>query len=250
MTTSPKCSNCGRCGGDSTGGATINTVGCTGACLLWTLELVETLFRRDWAHPWEDWNVPPEEMVAFTVICAGISELGCGYLQWARTSGCTMIKQVHERYAARVRLRHALDVAATRCPDEITTFYQTLGTVHERCLQLPTVCYTLHLQTDANEAGNVYLTSMSGVAVSTVMTLGRAPVNPCPLLPPPFYRIAADGNLYTFEEFHAYYGGQKTQNLWTLAAPCYAHEIRMVDAGGEVIQDSWGWAGWHGAGPR
>ena len=242
MTTSPKCSNCGRCGGDSAGGATINTIGCTGACLLWALELVETLFRRDWAHPWEDWNVRPEDMVAFTVICAGISELGCGYLQWARTSGCTMIKNVHERYAACVKQRHALDVA-TRCPDEITTFYQTLGTVHERCLQLPTVFYTLHLQTDPDDAGHMHLTSMSGVSVSKVMMLGRAPVNPCPLVPQPFYRIAADGNLYTFEEFVAYYGEENTQNLWTLAAPCYAHEIVMVDAGGEVIQDCWGWAG-------
>ena len=242
MTTSPKCSNCGRCGGDSAGGATINTVGCTGACLLWALQLVETLFRRDWAHPWEHWSVRPEDVVSFGVICAGISELGCGYLYWVRTSGCTTIKEVHERYASCVRHRHALDVAA-RCPDEVTTFCQTLGTVHERCLQLPTVLYTLHLKTAPDDSGQMALTSMSGVSVSKVMMLGRGPVNPWPLVPQPFYRIAADGNLYTFDEFVAYYGEENTQNLWTLAAPCYDHEIVMVDAGGEVIQDGWGWAG-------
>ena len=203
------------------------------------MELVETLFR---VHPWEDWNMRPEDMVALTVIFAGISELGCGYLQWARTSGCTIIKEVHDRYAARIKLRHALDVA-TRCPDEIETFYQTLGTVHERSLQLRTVCYTLHLQIDGDDAGQMHLRSMSGVSVSKVMMMGRAPVNPWLLVPQPFYRIAADGNLYTFEEFHAHYGGDNTQNLWTLAAPCYDHRILLLDACGEVIQNGWGWAG-------
>ena len=237
MTPTPKCANCGRCGGSPAGGATINTMGCTGACLHWAADLVRNWLYQNTDHLWQHWSVNPNDAVSFGVIGAGISELGCGYLHWMRPQACAAIEEVHDRYTSFVRHVHPLDLAA-RCPDEVKPFYVTLATLHERCVQLPTQLYALLWEPAPQDACNMVLTSMTGESVGEIMMPRDGPLNPWQLLPQPFYSIAADGNLYTFQEFLAYYGEETSHSLWTLAAPCYDHMIDIMDEDGDRL------AGW------
>ena len=55
-----ECSNCGRRGCAPADGATINTGGCTGACLRWAVRLVQhclSLSKFSKCNPWEHWTV-------------------------------------------------------------------------------------------------------------------------------------------------------------------------------------------------
>ena len=118
MGTISKCSNCGRCGGAEADGATINTMGCTGACLHWAVQFMRNCLPWDQGNPWEQWSANPKDAVCFRLIGAGISELGLGYVHWIQTDACAVLKEMHDRYACFVTRVHPLDVAA-RCPDEV-----------------------------------------------------------------------------------------------------------------------------------
>ena len=78
---------------------------------------------------------------------------------------------------------------------------------------------------------------MTGESVGEILMPCHGPLNPWQLLPQPFYRIAADGNLYTSQEFLAYYGEETSHSLWTLAAPFYDHMIDIVDENGGRIEE-------------
>ena len=78
---------------------------------------------------------------------------------------------------------------------------------------------------------------MTGESVGEILMPCHGPLNPWQLLPQPFYRIAADGNLYTFQEFSAYYGEETSHSLWTLAAPFYNHMIDIVNENGGRIEE-------------
>ena len=77
---------------------------------------------------------------------------------------------------------------------------------------------------------------MSGVAVRHASVPRDEPVNVWKHLPPPLYRVAADGNLYTFQDYAAYYGEERSKELWTRAAPCYDHLINLVTQDGDMLQ--------------
>ena len=175
-------------------------MGCTGACLHWAADLVRNWLYRDTEHLWQHWSVNPNDAVSFGVIGAGISELGCGYLHWSRTEACAAIEEVHDRYTSFVRHVHPLDLAAG-CPDEVKTYYVTLATLRERLVQLPTKVYALNFEPALNDEWNMVLTSMTGESVGEIMMPCDGPLNPWQLLPQSFYRTAADGNLYTFQDF-------------------------------------------------
>ena len=96
--------------------------------------------------------------------------------------------------------------------------------------------YELNLELAQNDSWRVVLTSVSGESVGEVMMPCHGPFNPWQLLPQPSLRIAADGNLYTFQEFLAYYGEETSHSWWTLAAPCYDHMIDILDENGGRIE--------------
>ncbi len=194
-------------------------------------------FYENTEHPWEHWRLNPNDAVSFEVICASISALGCGYLHFMQPPACAAIKEVHDRYTSFVKNLHPLDLAAG-CPDAVRTYYVTLASLHERCVQLPTKVYALSFEPAQNDAWHVVITSMSGESVGEAMMPCHGPLNPWQLLPQPFYSIAADGNLYTFQEFRDYYGEETFHSLWRLAAPCYDHMIDIVDQDGGRIE---GW---------
>ena len=127
-------------------------------------------------------------------------------------AACAAIKEVHDRYTSFVKKMHPLDLAAG-CPDAVRTYYVTLATLHERCVQLPTKVYALNLEPAQNDAWNMVLTSMTAESVGTIMMPCDGPLNPWQLLPQPFYSIAADGNLYTFQDFVTYYGIARASKL-------------------------------------
>ena len=238
MTPTPKCSNCGRCGGSQAGGATINTMGCTGACLHWAVALVRNCLHCNTEHPWENWTVTPNQAAAFGVIAAGISQLGCGYLHWNLPPACAAIEEVHDRYTFYMLYVHPLDLVAP-CPDEVNAYYVTLAALHERCVQLPTKVYALNLEPAQHDAWNMVLTSLNGESVGEILKpAGGLRLDPWKLLPQPFYSIAADGNLYTYQEFRDYYGEETFHSSWKRAFPCYDHDIDIVDEDGSRIE---GW---------
>ena len=109
-------------------------------------------------------------------------------------------------------------MVATLCPDVLALF-QSLDIVHQNCLQVPTVLYTLHCEVTEADFCRVQSTTMSGQLVNDVVVRRGVPLNAWQHVPEPPYRIADDGNLYTRQEFE-HYDGQKACDLWTRAPPC------------------------------
>ena len=121
-------------------------------------------------------------------------------------------------------------------PDDIAKFYPCLASLHERCEQLITKVYALSVQLAQNEERHLVLTSMSGAAMGNVKMPLCGSLTAGKLLPQPLYRRAADGNLYTLQEFWAYYGAETCNSLWVRAAPSYDHGIVVVDEQGRRVE--------------
>ena len=248
MSATPECSSCGRSGGFPVGGASINATGCTGACLRWAVQLLQSYLHCTTKHPGAHWNVHPNDVVSFGVIVTGINALGCGYLHWIQTGvswnmkkevcesyGTCALRELHERYTSLLRTVHEHYVSAT-LPDDIAKFYPCLASLHERCEQLITKVYALSVQLAQNEERHLVLASMSGAVVRDVNMPLCGSLTDGKLLPQPLYRRAADGNLYTLQEFLAYYGEETSHSLWARAPPCYDHRIVVVDEQGRRVE--------------
>ena len=79
MSMEVQCSSCGRTGGAPAGGAAINNIGCTGACLHWAVQLIgNPPFWEDEPFNWEAWALDPAELVCFQKICSNLNGFGCG----------------------------------------------------------------------------------------------------------------------------------------------------------------------------
>ena len=78
-----QCPSCERSGGGPAGGAAINSIGCTGACVHWAVQLIgNPPFWEDAPFNWEAWALDPAELVSFQKICSNLNGFGCGYLFW------------------------------------------------------------------------------------------------------------------------------------------------------------------------
>ena len=229
-----KCSHCTRCRGAPAHGATINSGGCTGACLHWALQFMRNCLQWSEGNPWEHWTANPRDAVTCRLICAGISDLGLGYLHWIQTDACAVVQELYERHASWAPPAHPW-VPAVRCLQEVKKDYQTLTTLHERCVQLPTKVYALNLQLAEDDSWRVVLSSMNGEPVGEFIMPSHGPLNPWQHVPQSSLRIAADGNLYTFQDFVDYYGEETSHRWWARAAPCYDHKIDFLHANGDRI---------------
>ena len=108
--------------------------------------------------------------------------------------------------------------------------------MHERCVQLPTKVYALSLDIAPDDSWRVVLSSMNGQPVGEFIMPSHGPLNPWQLVPQSSLRIAADGNLYTLQDFVAYYGEEISHSLWARAAPCYDHRIDFLHENGDRIE--------------
>ena len=77
--------------------------------------------------------------------------------------------------------------------------------------------------------------TMTGTVVSECLVPCWEPLKPWQNFPEPPYRIACDGNLYTFAEHCTYYGLQKAAGMWHQSPPCYEHILQLVDELGCVV---------------
>ena len=245
MTTEALCACCRRCGGAPAGGAPINSIGCTGACLHWAFQLMENPPSVEREPRWEDWRVSHEDLVALRIICSKVNAHGCGYLNRnlvdSQTPGImwasSWIKLVFDQYSD--FLRHAnADAMDAQCPAKIKTFYDTLSMLHAQCSELPTKVYTMHFQPTEADAWQVRMTTMSGRHVCDVAMPCTGTMNALEHVPQPLYRVAGDGNLYTHQQYTAYYGEEITKQWWSSAAPCYDHRICLVTANSRMTQDA------------
>ena len=82
MNAEPVCSLCCRRGGGSGGGAPVNSMGCTGACLRWAVQNIKNPPFFEDVVRWKAWLVTPGTVASFRAICSDLNDLGRGYLQW------------------------------------------------------------------------------------------------------------------------------------------------------------------------
>ena len=233
------CSNCHRSGDSPSHGAAINSRGCTGACLKWAREIMEHPHRFRYEPTWPDW---PDIVARLRIVCSDINELGCGYLFW----GCRSvspdirykydwIEQARERYCESQKYSDPEEYEAWWAA-EGREFYDIVNMLHQQCLKLPTVVYTLHWAPQENNSCHVRMTTMNGDTVNQASVPCDEPFQAWKHVPPPPYRVAADGNLYSFEDYAAYYGEAKCKEFWTRDAPCYDHLIHLITESGDVLQ--------------
>ena len=125
-----QCSHCRRSGGAPADGATINTWGCTGACLHWAVQFMRKCLKWSVGNPWEHWSANAMDAVKCRSICLGITDLGLGYVHWLQTDACAVVQEMHDRYASFVPPAHTW-VPAARCLHELNKDYESLTRLHE-----------------------------------------------------------------------------------------------------------------------
>ena len=202
----------------------------------------KSAFLEDKPFNWEAWALDPAELVSFQKICSNLNGFGCGYLFWdcvdAHISREEMtaeawIALVVRRY--QFFLKHApAEEVADQCP-EVPAFYAILETLHERCLEIPSVVYTVSLEPAEDFQFQTRTRTMIGLVVSECLVPRLEPLKPWQHFPQPPYRIACDGNLYTFAEYSAYNGTEKSAWMWYQAPPCYEHVLELVSEQGEFL---------------
>ena len=132
-------------------------------------------------------------------------------------------------------LKHApAETVASQCPD-VPEFYDILYHLHQRCFHIPSVVYTVGLEPAGDDQWQTRTMTMSGLVVSEHVVPRLVPLNPWQHFPQPPYRIARHGNLYTFPEYDAYDGNEKSSGMWQKAPPCYEHLLDLVIQEGEVL---------------
>ena len=233
------CPNCHRNGESPSRGAAINSRGCTGACLQWAREIIEHPHRFRYEPTWPDW---PDIVARLKIVCSNINELGCGYLFWGCRCGSPdirykydWIERARERYCESQKYSDPEEYEAWWAA-EGREFYDIVNMLHQQCLKLPTVVYALHWAPQENNSCHVRMTAMSGDTVNQASVPCDEPFQAWKHVPPPPYRVAADGNLYTFEDYAAYYGEVKSKEFWTRDAPCCDHLIQLITQNGDVLQ--------------
>ena len=242
------CVLCGRRGGEPADGASINILGCTGACIDWALRVIKNppFFElpREWQLNWagRKETVAPTHVEDFRAICSNMNALGYAYLHWNRRSSdvgpgdmlaVEWIALARERYASCLSGVHG-DLV-TRTMPHVPSFYQILDIVLESCMQVPTALYTVHCEVTEDDVCRVQTTTMSGQLLKDVLVPRGVPFNAWQHVPEPPYRIADDMNLYTRQEFEHYHG-HKAPGLWIRAPPCYEHIMEVITGKGDLAQ--------------
>ena len=237
------CANCHRSGDSLSHGAAIHSQGCTGACLQWAREIIEDSHGVLTAFGYElTRSCWPHIVACFRIVVSNINELGCAYLFWACQGGSPdsrykydWIERARERYCELQKFSHSESVQAWWAA-EGGEFRDLVNTLHQQCFKLRTVVYTLHWVSHENGIHHVRMTGMNGETVSQASMLRGELFQAWKHVPPPLYRVAADGNLYSFEDYAAYYGQVKSEEFWTRDAPCYDHLIHLIAQNGDMLQ--------------
>ena len=244
MRSEVQCSCCHRTGGRPSGGAAINAIGCTGACLHWAVQLiVNPPFWDEEPFNWELWAFDPVQWDSFSIVCSDLNGFACGYLcvdcvekhiSTERLTAEEWIAIVCHRY--QYFLEHAsVQEIAVRCP-LLPRFCDVLETLCEQVLGMAWVVYTISVDIALDGECQVRTRNMNGTEVHTGTMFWWEPVRPWQHYPEPVYRMACDGNLYTFTEYCAYYGSDKAACRWLHSPACYDHEIQLVDERGYVVE--------------
>ena len=237
MNAEPVCSLCCRRGGGCGGGAPVNSMGCTGACLRWAVQNIKNPPFFEDVVPWQAWRLTTGTVACFRAICSDLNDLGRGYLHWSLVitpqDGRSMwaagwIALARERYFSFLTRASPENVMAL-CPD-LPAFYQTLDTLHQNCRRLPTVLYTLNCEAAEDDAHHVRILAMNGEVVHDVTIPRRVPWNAWRHIPPPRHRTSLNGNLYTLPAYQESEEHQASSHIWAHQPPCYEHCIAFVDA--------------------
>ncbi len=235
------CAMCGRRGGQPARGAAINSLGCTGACLHWAARLIQKLPLFNDPLVWGGWHgIEPADVASFSAICTEVNELGYGYLHWDVVNShgrpgdvvaAHWIARAHERYTHFLKYMDENKMADHH--PEIMALIKSLNPVHENCLTVASVIYTLHCEVIGLNCLRVQARSLNGRIVSDAVVDPDETLNAWQHVPQPLYRIAEDGNLYTEQEFEQLYR-KNASDEWTFAPPCYEHVFDFIKGNGEL----------------
>ena len=179
-------------------------------------------------NPWERWRAEYRDAVSFRLIADSVSDLGLGYLLWTEPDACVMLQEMCGRYASFVppSLR---GVSAARCPDALEEGYESLISLHERIVQVPTKVFALSLPDDS---GRMLLSSMNARPVGEFIIPTHGRLNLWEAIPQCSHRRNANGNLYMLQDWVA---GEVSHSLWEHGAPCYDHRIDVVCENGDRV---------------
>ena len=177
-------------------------------------------------NPWEHWRAEYRDAVSFRLIADSISDLGLGYVLWTEPDACFMLQEMCGRYASFVppSLR---GVSAARCPDALEEGYESLISLHERCVQVPTKVLALSLPDDS---GRMLLSSMNAGPVGDYIILSRWSSNLWELIPQCSHRRSRNWNLYMQQDWD---GGEEPPLLWEDGDRCFDHRIDVVLENGD-----------------
>ena len=101
---------------------------------------------------------------------------------------------------------------------------------------MASVVYTISVDMALDGVCEVRTRNMNGNEVHTGTMFWWEPVIPSRHYPEPVYRMACDGNLYTFSEYCAYYGLDKAASRWLQSPACDDHDIELVDEKGHFVE--------------
>jgi len=236
MFSEPVCSLCCRRGGGCGGGAPINGLGCTGACLRWAVSNIKHPPFFEHGTPWQAWQLTTTIVACFRAICSDLNDLGCGCLHWSvviTPRDCSSmwaacwIALARERYFTFLTTISP-DSVRLWCPD-LPAFYETLCCLHENCSRLPTVVYTLFCDAAEDDALQVRILALNGEIVDDVRTPLCVTLSAWRHIPPSCHRTSVNGNHYTLPSYLESEEHLASSHIWARLPPCYEHRIAFVD---------------------
>ena len=240
-----QCASCGRRDGVLASGIVINDSGCTGACLHWALQVIDNPpYEAGGSGIWEEWEVGDEECLCIHVICSDVNPEGCALLASVPMDFGSIM--VGEQWIAilQSRYEHFLVVAAPErilatCP-RLPGIYSIICSLHRQLFELPVRILTVKVAMCADAMVQASTCTMSGQTIceqkfsrTTMIGEYMAVVRQQFELP---FRVPVDYNMYTRDNFVAYYGEEDGQRKWSLASVVYNSSIVTVSEDGQEFQ--------------
>ena len=246
-----RCVSCGRQAGTQAFGIVVNRRGCSGACLHWAIEAIDQPpaacgSEKDWYR----WEVSDEACIYIERICSDVNAEGCAMLTTVQLMpsiyafGISMLEKDwigilqcrYERFLSLAPHERIL----VGCP-KLPKIYSVICNLHRQLQGLPTRVLTVKVAMCVDATLQVSTSTMSGHIVCE-QKLGLAAVMFDHMsfvlrqfeLP---FRVAADYNMYTWEEFLAHYGEGDAEWKWRWANLVYDNNTVTVSEDGQEFAE-------------
>ena len=226
-------------------GIVVNGSGCTGACLHWAFQVIDNPpFEVGGSGIWDAWEVSDEECICIQVICSDVNPEGCAMLASVRMDFGSIMVAEHWIAILHSRYEHFLVVAAPErilatCP-RLPSIYNIICSLDRQLSELPMRVLTVKVAMCADATVQASTCTLSGQTIceqnlrrTTVIGEYMAVVRQQFELP---FCVAGDYNMYTRDNFGAYYGEEGVQRKWSMASAVYDSNIVTVSEDGQKFE--------------